>query len=172
MTKKYGWPKYLNSTFNTWPKYVRIHEKHGDTMYLVKDTNELIELMVQMAREFFGKGYFGEADWYFNGTYEAYFFDEMCMTVEDYQNSIAGNQSPAFSEIKRTVSRLPQRHRDETQALYELNYVEQVCILRDIPPTNGSGVLNVGELYAILSGKTYNDAPMFELGTFDTLLKD
>lgn len=110
-----------------WPKYVKVYGKHYDSIYLVMDATQYTELAMKVAEQWYRDGEFGERDWYFEGTYDEFFFEKMGFNELWYKANIepmSDDCNEHIKAIKMAAAKMPNRYKEEQQALRDLTVLE------------------------------------------------
>lgn len=119
----------------TYPCYVRDTGKHGDNIYLIQSSEDLIATALQIVKDRKEIGYFGEPGDFFTGTYEEFVQQEMGMSIAEVE-ALVIDKEPKIRELLNLKERflsLRRSYAQEQESAAELKSVDRI-LNGDIDP--------------------------------------
>lgn len=149
--------KYLESS----PMCVRTYEEYGNRIFLIQNEEDLVNVMLTLLSEWNDCEWVPQIDWYFNGTYEEYFFEEMGFNPIWFDTHLKSIKSPNhyMQKLIDNANNLKRCYEDQRKGLADAEFVADIL-------ENGLAD-RAGKLYNLLDELTYNDKKMFDLRKFD-----
>lgn len=111
------------------PCYIRIEEKHFNSVFLINNKEELIETAFLTLKRRFNDGYYGDKSWYFNGTFDAYVEKKTGVKLEELEALLNDPKYAGLKLNKRDdldLERLKRAWSDELFALTQLKDIIRI----------------------------------------------
>lgn len=164
----YIWSNYqrrnILKPLESGPMFVKTREKYGDRIFLIGSEEDLVNTMLTLLAEWNNCGWLPKTEWYFDGTYDAYFFKEMGFNHVWFEEHI-GNKTDHTNHYMKKVAEcgkgMKSNYDDNIKLLSEAKFYQDIL-------TNGLAN-RAGQLYNLMAMLYWNEIPMFTLSEFDTI---